>query len=481
MPLPASSHPLPTPTATSSALVSSNSVSSALSSPGAGGGSESRLSGSRHWELGNAGTSSNTGSSKTTVVAVTQTLKGGSSSLETTGTVGSTVSAATEALHSGGSEDSSTGSIIPGPSSKSQGEGEFSEDFGFTDSISIFDSSGLQGGRQTIGAILGSSGVYYVGNTLVNGPHMTSDSTKIDVRSSDLAVGGTFTTGISTPTSTSSNSGSQVNSGLVTFTAAGFTITSSSNGIAVGGITIQLGDTGVISDTTISYGANGLAIGTFSLPVLGPFPSSAISESVSEVSFTLAGQTFVANATAIAIDGTTLTAGGPTITIGGTPIALGTFSSGLIIASSTYVIPTSTFRSNTTIVIGSEAITILPTAIEMDGSTITESASSYLIDGIPVSFGPSEVVVAGTTISYHEGPGTVNNQTSQGLGAIILGGFGPHTTSAISTTGSGIAQNTSTPELASYTGTASKLRGSLWDSIVGLEVLFMALWMIHIL
>lgn len=322
-------------------------------------------------------------------------------------------------------------------------------------------------GSQIITASPGASEVYYAGTTLSqNGLHATIDNTEVYVGSSGLVIGGSSTVAI--PIAPSSASSSQGESGAVTFAAAGYIFTSSPSGIAVAGTTIQSGHAAVIFGTTVSYGPSGLAIGTSTIPVPTPPPSGVLGAGPTNV-FTLGGQIFTANPTAVYIAGTTLTAGGSSVTVSGTAISLG--DSGIVIASSTYAIPFDILPSST-MVIGSETLTICPTAIEVGGTTLSDGGSTITVHGIPISLGPSGLVAAGSTVFYRGGPLTAASQTSEGLGGLILAGFGPSTTTA---SAMGTSTSTSTPGLVAFQGAAAK---STWEPIIILGLLLVGRWVV---
>ncbi len=102
-------------------------------------------------------------------------------------------------------------------------------------------------------------------------------------------------------------------------------------------------------------------------------------------------------------------------------------------------------------------------AIEVGGTTLSEGGNAITIHGTPVSLGPSGLIVAGSTIP-------IRSTTSEGLGGVILAGFGPSTTAA----GNGASTGTSTtatgpgtsmtPGVVGFQGGATKL-GS-WGGMV---------------
>ena len=311
-------------------------------------------------------------------------------------------------------------------------------------------------GGQILTASPGASEVYYAGTTLSrDGPHATISNKDIYVGSWGLVIDSSST--IALPTALNQESSSADEPSAVTFTAAGHTFTSSPSGIAVAGTILPSGNAAVISGTTISYGTNGLAVGNSIIPIPTPHPSSANVASESTHIFTLGGQAFTANPTAVAIAGTTLTLGSPALTISGTAISLG--SSGVVIASSTYAIPSDAFPSSTT-VIGGETFTINPTAIEVGGTTLSEGGSAITINGTAISLGSLGLVIAGSTVPYHNSPSTATSTTSEGLGAIILAGFGPSSTPTSLAAPTGTESLNGTSMLVGFQGKATRLG---WD------------------
>ena len=318
-------------------------------------------------------------------------------------------------------------------------------------------------GAQTLNALPGASGIYFSGVTLSpNGAHATIDGTDIYIGSPGLIIAGSQT--IALPTASTPDVDSGAESGLITFTAAGQTFISSPSGIVVGGTTIASGSRAVIHGTTIAYSQGSLAIGTSTILIPTPHPSFARSGSSPTHIFTLGGQTFTANPTAIAISGTTLTANGPALTISGTAVSLD--SSGIVIASSTYAISQGVLPSSTTVING-ETFTVNPTAIEVDGTTLTKGGSAITVHGTAILLGPSGLVVAGSTIPYQHGPLTDASQTREGLGAIILAGFGsgPSSTSILAATGTSTANQSST--LAAFHNNAPSSRKWITTELLG--------------
>ena len=167
-----------------------------------------------------------------------------------------------------------------------------------------------------------------------------------------------------------------------------------------------------IDNTDVYFGSSGLVVGgssTIDIPRLSPTSITASSPQVTEFqTFTLGGQILSADSSAVYVGKSTLAVGGPAVTISGTPISLG--SSDIVIASKTYTIPSGALPSGT-----------------LPGAT----------------------------------------QTSDGLGAIILGAFGPHTSTALPT-GSSIA-NSNTSSAIAFQGAAAK--SDQWGSMAILGAL----------
>ena len=219
------------------------------------------------------------------------------------------------------------------------------------------------------------------------------------------------------------------------------------------------------------YGASSIAVNVElqPLPTAGPQPSAAV---LSTAIATVGSQTITASpgASELYYAGTALSQNAPDATIGDSDVYVG--PSGLLVSggsngviasapspglnkesgpgavtftaagqtftSSTYAIPPSALPSSTT-VIDSQAFTTNPTAIAISGTLLTEGGSAITIQGTPISLGASGLMIAGSTVSFQNGPLKNTSQTSEGLGAVILAGFGPSpaTTSATGSNGTG--------------------------------------------
>ena len=121
------------------------------------------------------------------------------------------------------------------------------------------------------------------------------------------------------------------------YNVGGQTITANPTVIYVQGTTPEAGDPLIlISRVPVSLQpAGGLVVGDSTLPTM-PTGASPVQPGyhISAPIYTIGGQTFAANPTAIAVAGTTISPGGPGITVAGTPINLPQ-SGGLVIGDKT--------------------------------------------------------------------------------------------------------------------------------------------------
>ncbi|KAG6999238.1 hypothetical protein G7Y79_00036g071940 [Physcia stellaris] len=290
----------------------------------------------------------------------------------------------------------------------------------------------------------GPDAVAIAGNTLTpNGPAVTISGTPISVDNSGIVIGSS-TFSLPTPLPTSAPQ---------TFTLGGQTFTVESGGVAVAGTTLGPHAPGLtISGTSISLGLSSIIIGssTFALPT--PFTPS------SEQTFTIGGQVFTATSGVVAIAGSTLSPNGPGITVSGTPISLA--ASDIIIGSSSYSIPLlSILPSPSTITFNGETLTLAPSAVAVGEHTLS-AGQAITINGTEISLGTAGLVVGSSTLTL--------SSPTQGLGEVIMGGLGAHSTATASGTGAiGSGGNgTSTAPLGAFTGDAKRLAGG-WRGILG--------------
>lgn len=149
---------------------------------------------------------------------------------------------------------------------------------------------------------------------------------------------------------------------------------------------------------------------------------------IPSTTFVLGGPTFTANPTAIAVSGITLKEGGPGSTVSGTLFSFG--PSGLAMGSSTYQLPPSLPSSLLTV--AGQAFTIDPTALGIASTSLSEGGPAITVDGTVVSLGTSGLIVGSTIVGFNGGP----QSKTQGIGAVIMSGFGPPTPSTTPKPGS---------------------------------------------
>ncbi|MCJ1283021.1 hypothetical protein MMC26_002348 [Xylographa opegraphella] len=156
------------------------------------------------------------------------------------------------------------------------------------------------------------------------------------------------------------------------------------------------------------------------------------------------------NPSALIIGSQTLTPDSPVITIDSIPISL---NSAVIIAGSSTIPfppPALTLSTPPVITIGTEPITLLPSAIAIAGTTLRPGATGITIDGIPISL-DSTALVVGTETEVFLSP---TQTESAGLAPLILSGLGQKgTSSSPPTMTSGIREPSYTP----FAGGAQKI------------------------
>ena len=262
--------------------------------------------------------------------------------------------------------------------------------------------------------------MYYAGVTLTqNGAHATIDNTDIYLSGSDLIIGDSSTVALPTADSPKFYATPIATVGTQVLSA----IPGDSEEVYYAGVTLtQNGAHVTIDNTDVYVGSSGLVVGgssTVAIPTLSPISITGSTPDATKVqTFTLGGQILSADNTALYVGGSTLAVGGPAVTISGTPISLG--SSDIVIASTTYTIPSSALPSGT-----------LPGATE----------------------------------------------TSDGLGAIIYGAFGPHTGSASAIGTSAVSSNTSSA--VAFQGAAARPDQREFTGLLGSLVVGGLFWFVN--
>ena len=333
-------------------------------------------------------------------------------------------------------------------------------------------------GSQTFSAIPGSSEVYYAGITLTqSGAHATIGNTDIYVGASGLVIGGS--SAVALPTL-----GSPKLSAMPIATIGTQTLSAVSGGseVSYAGTTLtRNGAHATIDNTDIYVGNSGLVIGGSSavaLPTLGSPKLSAMPIA------TIGTQTLsaISGGSEVYYAGITLTRNGAHVTIDNEDVYVD--SSGLVVGgSSTIAIPSlspATISSSSPVVTGLQTFTLGgqilsadSTAVYVGKSTLRVGGPAITRTGTPISLGLSDIVIASTTYTIPSGAllsGTLPaaTKTSDGLGAIILGAFGSHTSTAVAS-GTGIA-GSNTSSAVAFQGAAVRL--DQWKSMTILGSLF---------
>lgn len=231
-----------------------------------------------------------------------------------------------------------------------------------------FGMMGLVVGSNTIpvnpeSAAKNSLVLYEIGGTTLTqgGPAVTVSGTQISLGSSNIVIG---TRTIDLPPT-------------LVLAAASQTAAIDSSGYSVAGKFLAPGGPMItVSGTLISLGSLNLVIGTKTVPLATDSPS--------ESTIVIAGQSFTAYSTGFIIDGNPLSPGGPAITISGTRISLG--SSQIQIGTQNFLW-TSPFSAT--------ALSMLT----IDGKTLTANPSGFSIGGAELSFGGPQITISGTPMS----------------------------------------------------------------------------------
>ena len=169
-------------------------------------------------------------------------------------------------------------------------------------------------------------------------------------------------------------------------TTAGQILTMLSNGAAIDGQTLSIGQGITVSGTPISLDLDGLVIAssTINLPVI---PAAQV--------LTAAGQTVTIGANGgVIIAGTTLVPNAPAVNIAGTSISLG--PNGLIVGTSTINLPTIT----PAVVInaaGQPGILGPDGYLTIAGTTLSPEAPAITVAGTRISLGSNGLIICSST------------------------------------------------------------------------------------
>lgn len=436
-----------------------NQGQSAGSTGGDTGGSDSSGSGS-------SGPQGDTGSSGSSAAS------GSSGDVGNTGDTGNTGASGNSGSDTGtGGNDGETGSTLSG--NDQQGGGESGDNTGptYTTASSVNVGSSVATGSSNSGQS-GASGSNGDSGSLSGGEHSISDN-----GSGSQDGGGQGNTGSSGSSNSVSGGESPVTNDLPSIapfvvTAGGHTI----SGIVQGSTAaVVAGNTIIAGSSPSSAGGALVSIhpGASSIYVNGeshPLPTAQASH-LSAIPIATIGSHILSaspGVTAVYYADKTLTQNGAHVTIDNTDVYVG--SSGLVVGGSSTIdiprlSPTSITASSLqvtelqTFTLGGQILSADSTAVYAGKSTLAVGGPAVTISGTPISLGSSDIVVASKTYTIPSGalpsgtlPGAT--QTSDGLGAIILGAFGSHTSTALPS-GSSIASSNTSGALA-FQGAAAK-------------------------
>lgn len=235
------------------------------------------------------------------------------------------------------------------------------------------------------------NGISIAGATLTPGtPRITIQGTPVAVGSSGLIIG---TSTIPLPTVLAEQVLPPSAGSHGPTTIMGQAAQSVSNGISIAGVTLAPGAPPVtISGTPVFVGSSGLVIGSSTVLLAAVFPKQITSDAPSYQPTTINGERaqFLSNG-GISIAGTTLTAGASAITISGTPISVGW--SNFIIGSSTVPLAAAFKPVYQPTTINGQEAQLLPNGVSIAGTTLTPGAPAITISGTPISIGPSGLAV----------------------------------------------------------------------------------------
>lgn len=239
-----------------------------------------------------------------------------------------------------------------------------------------------------------SNGISIAGATLVPGaPPITISGTPVFVGSSDLVIGSSIVplAAVFPPITTNAPQYQPT-------TINGEKAQLLSNGdISIAGTTLTAGASAItVSGTPMSVGSSNLIIGSSTIPLAAAFQPQVAPNTAVYQPTTINGQKAQLLPNGVSIAGSTLTPGAPAITISGTPISIG--STGLVIGTGTPIPLTNAFPSQIITTIANQAITILPTAVEIAGATLTPGAPAITISSTPISINPSALIIGTATI-----------------------------------------------------------------------------------
>ena len=220
------------------------------------------------------------------------------------------------------------------------------------------------------------------------------------------------------------------------------------DGVSLLGTTLTAGAPGItVSGTPISLDASNNLIfdGTAHL-----MPTAAGASWAPGQITTVNGLALTELPNGVCVSGTTIAPGAPFLDISGTSVSLAKYA--LVVGKTTMPITLPTEPPLVTTV-GGQVVTAVPSAISIAGTTLLPGASAVTVSGTVISLNTAGALMVGSrTVPLPS--------ASSGLGGLIMGGFGPYTTSPVaasstSTTSPAAASSTSMTSLAAAVSTSS--------------------------
>ena len=258
----------------------------------------------------------------------------------------------------------------PNPSLSNPGQGDPVKDPVLSDTV-------IDG--HTIQATQSQDTIVVDGQSIVRGANpITASGTPVALRSNGDLILGTSTLPGFIPSASAAPSN--------VITAAGQIFTILSNGVAVDGQTLSVGQGTTVSGTPVSLGLDGLVIAGSRID-LPATPTAPV--------ITTAGHTITLLSNGVAVSGQTLSIGHGII-VSGTPVSLGL--DGLVVASSMINLPAIPTAQVLTAA-GQIATIDADGHVIIAGTTLVPSAPAVDIAGTRISLGPNGLIVGTSTIS----------------------------------------------------------------------------------
>ena len=287
-------------------------------------------------------------------------------------------------------------------------------------------------------------------------------------------------------------------------------VKAANGGVVIGTSTYPPGSQAQISDTALSVGVENVVVGdtTYAMPTPVAADTAFIdSQSISRalnggailqggstiglgVQSSINGHAISVGASTVVIDGVSyalpssvgavlqapqvdepvtltngavLIPGGSASTISGTTYAIPSGNGVLVVNGQTVPLPTQTALQSVFTVAG-QIFTAAPTGFAVGSQSVTLDGTAVTIDGTEVSLGPSGVQVGSKTM-----PLTSAQTTEDGLGGLILSGFGSGGEAGV-TAGSGNGSN-----VLAFTGDGRRVEQELLAVFLGVMIMILGL------